>query len=368
MGSRYPLYLARAAALGVLIGPLTAFAGRMDPALSRLVSNPSCLTKAADGTGAAFNAAGNSSCRPDNKAFANLVGELSLAIAPTAMQSARSIGMGGFEVTAEVALTTISQNESYWKDGTRGPIDPATERFSVTNKKPDAILQTWSAKVRKGFPFGLELTGSVGWLAHTSFMVGGADIRWSMLEGFRKGIPAGFPEIGIGTGVRTTTGMDDLQITVMSADAQLSKQLPIAGTAMLMPYAGYQWLYTWGDTNQVDLTPNTDEVSNCGFVGTNSPASPDADKSGFDGQPVCKDGSSNDFNNSTVFSPVRMMRHRVLFGLQSKIQMVKIGIQGSTDLLDVTKANPSKKASDGSALFAKVGRQWTITTELGASF
>ena len=68
------------------------------------------------------------------------------------------------------------------------------------------MLQLYTLKIRKGFPFGLELSGDFGYLAQTSMVFGGADVRISLLEGFRTGIPAIFPEIAVGGSVRTITG------------------------------------------------------------------------------------------------------------------------------------------------------------------
>ena len=55
------------------------------------------------------------------------------------------------------------------------------------------MLQLYQLKIRKGFPFGIELTGSFGYLAQSSLYTIGADVRWSLFEGFRTGQhPAGF--------------------------------------------------------------------------------------------------------------------------------------------------------------------------------
>lgn len=337
----------------------------MDPALARLVSNAGCRVLGSGG-GLYYNPkSGYTPCGRDDAAFAKLVAQYGVAIAPTAMHSARTTGYGGFQLAIEGAYTTIDSKADYWINGTEGPQDPSTKNYSVRNKQPAPVMQLYTFKIRKGFPFGLELTGNFGWLSQTSIYTLGADVRWSLFEGFRTGIPAIFPELSVGGSVRTITGTDQMQLTVAAVDGQISKPIPIAGTVVLTPWIGYQFLRIFGDSGLIDTTPNTDAVTLCGYGGTNTPATPDPTKSGADGQPICNKGSSADFNNTTVFNPVRLNRHRIVAGLQLRVQMVMLGTQFSYDVVDPADAN---KPDTGENLFKDVKRQATIAVDLGAVF
>lgn len=368
---------------GLVALPATAAADTMDPAFNRLVHPLArgCLARGPDGTGAFYNPrSGFSRCVPDNGAFAKLVAQYGFAIAPTAMHSARSTGFGGFEFSVEADYTHIDSGTDYWKLGTQGPQDPTTKRFSIENRSPDSMLQLYSVKIRKGFPFGLELGGQVGYLANTSIVSGGADVRLSLLEGFRAHIPGIFPDLAVGGSVRTITGTEQLQLTVAGFDAQLSKQLPIAGTVQLTPYVGYSWVRIFGDSGLVDFTPNTDALNSCGYAGPNTPGTAGA-KAPYDGQPICKNGSSADFNNTAVFNAVRLTRHRLDFGLQLRVQVVKLGVHLITDLINPEDANqgpdyqisqdPVNDPSGSKGTenkFAGLPKQWTLAFELGAIF
>jgi hypothetical protein len=374
------------ATLGIaatLAAPRTASADTMDPALARLVTDASCRTSGKNG-GLYYNPASKfSPCVADDAAFAKLIGQYGFAIAPNAMHSARTTGYGGFELAVESSFTKIDSDASYWQNGTQGAQDPSTKNFSTINKSPDSLLQVYALKIRKGFPFGLELTGNVGYVAHTNIVTGGADVRFSLLEGFRRGIPAIFPEIAVGGSVRTITGTSEFQLTVAGFDAQVSKPVPIAGTVVLTPYVGYQWIRIFGDSGLIDLTPNTDAVNYCNYQGPNTPSSPDPakvvnGKNIYDGQPVCKGGSggSADFNNNTVFAPVRMTRHRIDFGAQLRFHYVKFGTHFLTDIVDPKDANqgdaymlpdPANKGQKVNE-FEGVKRQWTLAFDLGAVF
>jgi hypothetical protein len=374
-------WLASTTALAATVAlSVPASADSMDPALERFVTDTACQAPGPNGTGKYYNpASGFTRCGIDNLAFAKLVAQYGFAIAPSGMHSARTTGYGGFELALEADYTKIDNGADYWKNGTQGPQDNTTKNFSIRNPSPDPMLQVYNLKIRKGFPFGFELQGDVGSMAHTSIFVVGADVRWSIFEGFRTGIPAIFPEVAVGGAVRTITGTPEMQLTVAGFDAQISKPLPIAGTVVLTPYAGYQWIRIFGDSGLVDLTPNTDAVNLCGYSGNNTPATPDPAKNGaYDGQPVCARGSSADFNNTAVFDPVRLTRHRLNFGLQLRYQMIKVGAHFVTDLVSAKDANQGAAYeekitnADGSTTtvnkFDGVSKQWTLAFDLGAVF
>jgi hypothetical protein len=357
-----------AACVASMVAPRLAAADTMDPALSRLVTDTKCRAVGANG-GVYYNPKSNfTPCGQDDAAFAKLVAQYGAAIAPTAMHSARTTGYGGFELAIEGDFTTIDNSASYWKNGTQGPQDPTTKNFSIRNENPPGMLQLYELKIRKGFPFGFELTGNFGYLAQSSIYTIGADVRWSLFEGFRTGIPAIFPELAVGGSVRTITGTDQFQITVASADGQISKPIPIAGAVVLTPWIGYQFLRIFGDSGLIDLTPNTDAVNACGYKGTQTPYT--TQKGGAaqgqlpDGQPICK-GTSADFNNTVVFNSVRLNRHRIVAGLQLRVQMIKLGGQFSYDVVDLADAN---KPDSGPNLYSDVKRQMTIAIDLGAVF
>jgi hypothetical protein len=364
---------------GAMVAPRPAAADSMDPALARLVTTTNCRVFGKNG-GVFYNpTSGFTPCGTDDAAFAKLMAQYGAAIAPTAMHSARTTGYGGFELAIEAAFTGIDTGNTgtckadgtgcnYWQKGTQGPQNLTNQSFSPVNQSPPGMLQLYALKIRKGFPFGFELTGAFGYLAQSSLYTIGADVRWSLFEGFRTGIPAIFPELAVGGGVRTITGTDQFQLTVASADGEISKPIPIAGAVVLTPWVGYQFLRIFGDSGLIDLTPNTDAVNACGYKGTQTPYT--TQKGGAaqgqiaDGQPICK-GTSADFNNTVVFNSVRLNRHRIVAGLQLRVQMIKLGGQFSYDVVDLADAN---KPDSGPNLYSDVKRQMTIAIDLGAVF
>jgi hypothetical protein len=353
----------------------------MDPALERLVGIPNddgSFTStpgvgadtchpggewANDPTGATVSVA----CSPDHAAFKRLMSQYAFAFAPTAMHSARTTGYGGFHLSLESDYTSISSDKSYWKFGTQGAVDPSSGSSSTRNSSPQSLLQLYSLKFRKSFGFGLEITGIVGFMPKTSIISGGADVRLSLLEGFRTGVGGILPDVAVGGGVRTITGTPQFQLTVASLDAQISKPLPIQDSSVLTPYLGYQYVWIFADSGLVDLTPGTDALRYCNYAGQNVPGNtdPDPNKIPDSGQPVCNGGSPLDFNNNVVFKPARLERHRLIFGLNYRYEMVMLGGQFLIDA--VPPADAQNDEADKKALKDEE-RQYTLSFELGAMF
>jgi len=375
MKSRFALALALGFA--VFGGARVAHADPLDPALERLVSpeTANCRSDAGAYTPVGGVVGGRTApCMPDDVAFKKLINQYGFALAPSAMHSARTTGYGGFNLAIEAMYSTISPGRDYWKRGTQGTRDPNTGQASIRNTSPPDLIQQYSLKLRKGFGFGLEVTGVVGLVPQSSIISGGSDVRLSLLEGFRTGIGGVLPDIAVGGGVRTITGTQEFQLTTMGLDGQISKPFPIAASSVIMPWVGYQYLFIWGDSGLIDLTPATDAIQACNYGGQAVPGNPDDTKTTmgaglgehvYDGGPVCRGGQPFDFNNNTVFHPVRLRRHRVMAGVNYRYEMVMIGGQFMMDLVPPSDAQPNTQ--DKLDLKGE-DKQFAFMFELGAMF
>jgi len=331
----------------------SAWAGDMDPAPERLAS---CATTA---------------CVPNNVAWANMMSELGMAIAPTAFHAARTTGLGGFALSLETSFTHINADATaggvqYWHKGTEGPVDPNSHAFSIENTTPDSILGVYSLKARKGLAYGFEIAGDLGYLANTSLWVGGADLRWAILEGYRTGALGYLPDVSIGAGVRTIGGSPKFFLTTVGLDAQVSKPFAVADSAVLTPYLGVQRVIIFADSSVVDLTPTTDPLNQCGYLGPNLPGNKNAPGnlgSGQlpnDGTPVCKTGNVSDFNNDTTFRKARIHRWRGMLGLNYRFEILYLAAQFAIDMTD--------PGAENGVIGVNGSRQWTTSLEAGVSF
>lgn len=350
-----------------------ARAGGMDPTPERLVLQPGGLPAGQTCQSIAANPelalAGGSlpnalACRPNNLAFRNMIAELGFAIAPTGFYPARTTGLGGFSISFDATYTKIYADDyvrnvdgtqtQYWHQGTRGSIDAATKQYSIVNNSPDSILQVYSIKARKGLPYGFEIGGSLGAIGNTSLWVGGGDVRWSLMEGFRKGALGYLPDVSIGGGVRTLTGTSKLHLTTVGIDVKLSKPITLADSAVISPHIGYQRLIVFGDSMIIDATPNVDPLQQCGYQGPNPET----------GAPTCRNKLSNgadnngDFNNNFTFERVRVHRHRMSLGFSYRYESLYLAHQ---TLFDLTAPNDENAGLSSS-------RQWQLSFEIGAFF
>ncbi|MFO0674436.1 MAG: hypothetical protein U0235_33305 [Polyangiaceae bacterium] len=194
----------------------------------------------------------------------------------------------------------------------------------IENTSPPSIISVY-LKVRKGLLFGFELVGALGTTASSSFRTVGADVRWSLLEGFRTGALGALPDLSVGGGVRTLTGTQKFHLTAVGVDVKISKPIsPSADSASLTPSLGYQRLIIFGDSTIQDFTPNTDALRECGYGG------PDPQT----GTPTCRNKLANasdnnvDFNNYGTFDKVRIHRHRIMAGLHYRYEIlyVRVGV------------------------------------------
>jgi len=341
----------------------------MDPALSRLVADAGCLS-----AGAA------QSCRPDRAAYYKLVNQWGFALSPNPVHEARTTGLSGFDVSVLAAYTGIDSSADYWRRGSQGDQTSSVGGAVPLNSAPDGVLQLYSLEVRKGFGFGIEAAGSVGVMPHASLVSFGADLRVALLEGMRHGALRYLPDTSLGIGLREVTGMGELSIGTLALDARLSHPLVGASGFVLTPWLGYQWVRIEADSAMVDLTPSSNAIGECGYLGPNVPGTPSGTAASgappgvFDGSPVCQSGGGGDFVNSVSFGQAEIQRQRLLLGLTYRQEILKVGAEFLTDLLppDAAQTDDSVAAAlrcdvNGENCRASP-RQWTLVLRLGAAF
>ncbi len=362
------------ASLGVLtveLGAPLALARPMDPALSRLVVDPGCVVEAAP-----------AGCLPDRALYHKLVSQWGFALAPHSVHAARTTGLSGFNVSLLAAFTGIDNSADYWRRGTRG------EGLGSTNLEPAAWLQLYSLEMRKGFGFGIEAAGSIGVMPGTSLVSWGADVRVALLEGMRHGKLRYLPDMSLGVGLREATGLGELALGTLAFDARVSRPLIAPSGFIVTPWLGYQLVRIAADSALVDLTPGTDPLAECGFVGANVPGAPAGVAAGapgsepasaaaspvYDGSPVCQSGTGADFGNTVSFGEAAVLRQRLLLGVMYRHELLQLGAELITDLLRPDAAQTDSAVAAALRCDANGDncqpspRQWTLAVQVGAAF
>lgn len=353
---RLALFLAVLGIVGV--GSTTsAHAQRMDLALSRLTYPSAPGDSYCDntsGTGAVM------ACADDGQ-WRQLITEFTGALIPPMLTPARTRGPRSFYIGLDTSITGISASRDFWHRGTEGQTPGADE-----NRQVDGALAWTRITVRKAFPFGFELGTNIGYLVNTSYWALGAEIRWSILEGWLSHDWV-VPDIAFRGAVQTLVGDQEFNATVAVADVSISNSIVIGDSFELTPITGGQVAWTWADSELVDLTPGTNAFSLCN-PGTATPSAP--------GDPTCGSGPGNvsgmtyngsDYNNNAVFASIRTLRPRAFVGVQARYEAFTLIGMFSGDLIPPTDIG-SNHLTDVHGDPLRIDRQWRIDLGVGLSY
>jgi len=187
-----------------------------------------------------------------NESFRSLMSELGTVLAPNLIVPASTIGFSGFQISADVALTSISNKAQYW-DG--------VEAVSPQNRlaeRPDGHLTTVGVSVRKGIWLpvpSMEIGAGFVHLLESQMIAYQGYAKLALLEGFRK-LP--LPSIAGRVGLSHVTGANDASIDVLGLDLILSKAIGVFGTWNFEPFAGLSQFIIRARSGLFDLTPGCD--------------------------------------------------------------------------------------------------------------
>lgn len=273
--------LARALALAALLAPAAAAADANDLVLGRLT-----------------NRVGDT-LHPQNAELRSLASQLGVALAPHLLTPADTLGFGGFQLTVDYAATTIDADAAYWR-ARRGSPDPEGDDGVAHGK---GTLGTIGFFVRKGMWFpvpSFELGAGAVHLVDSRIWTGQLYAKLALHEGY-AGLP--LPSLAVRGGVSRMMEQRELDLTVVSLDAAISKHVGIGGTWRFDPFAGWNVLVIVPRSEVIDPTPNIDPLD-----------------------PMTAD----DRDNSFVFSDQdNILRHRFFFGAKLQYYVFQLTLEAS---------------------------------------
>ncbi|MGE0546004.1 MAG: hypothetical protein AB7O24_25670 [Kofleriaceae bacterium] len=271
--------VAGAALALVLALPGSAAADKNDLVLNRLA------TRVTDGV------------VPQSHEFRALASQLGVALAPHLMTPADTLGFGGFQFTFDYSTTTIDSSASYWKALASSP-DPEGD---ATGSHGSSMLSTLGFFVRKGMWFPMpsfELGAGAVHVLDSEMWTGQFYAKLALHEGYHQ-LP--IPSIAARAAVSRLMTQRELDLTVVSVDATVSKHVGIGGTWRLDPFAGWNVLAIIPRSEVIDATPEID------------PLTP---------------GNQDDLNMNFVFSDQDLIyRHRLFFGAKLQYYVVQLTIE-----------------------------------------
>jgi hypothetical protein len=209
--------------------------------------------------------------------YKSLMSELGVVMAPRALTPADTLGYSGFQLGFETSFTQISNTADFWQKG--------------VEKVSSGFLPTISVMARKGIwlPLpGFEIGAGATKLIDSNLYAVQAYAKLALHEGFHDWA---IPSLAVRGAVSHLLGTSQVDLTVISVDATVSKSFGIAGTVTLDPYVGAGALLGIVRGQVIDTTPGVDAFA--------------------DG------AASNDINANTTFpDPATVVRWRLYAGFR----------------------------------------------------
>lgn len=239
---------------------------------------------------------------PQNRELRALASQLGVVLAPNLASPADTLGYGGFQLTADYSTTQIDSAASYWRAAEGSPDPGGTGAMDHTS----GYLSTVGLFARKGMWLPLpsmELGGGVVHLVDSSMWAAQLFAKLALQEGYHD-LP--LPSLALRGGVSRLMTQRELDLTVVSLDASLSKHIGIGGTWNLNPYAGYNLLIIIPRSEVVDPTPNVDPLD---------------------------EGNANDRALNFVFKDQDpILRQRIFLGAKARFGAATITVEGQLAL------------------------------------
>jgi hypothetical protein len=279
--------------------------------------------------------------------YRSLMSELGVAIAPRLMTPADTLGYAGFQFSAELGVTKISNNKNFW-DGTA-----AVTPGSTLASRPDGYLTTVGGFVRKGL-----------WLPLPAFEFGAGALsilgsRMYALQGYAKmALQEGFhgwwlPSFAVRGSASQLLGTSDVDLIVYGVDLLASKAFAIGGTARIEPFFGWSMLFIDARSGVIDATPTCDAFASHATAATSAAPS---------GCSAVSNGTWDDLNANFTFPKQDAITRQRWFG-GFKLRLSVLFVAGQ---LEIVPAGTSRDNKSGAA--DRSNTQQTYSLSAGFDF
>ncbi|HVU51662.1 MAG TPA: hypothetical protein VHL80_13295 [Polyangia bacterium] len=284
--------------------------------------------------------------------FRSLMSELGVVIAPRLQTPADTLGYAGFQFSAELGVTKINSDRSYWNGV--ASVDPTNPNAG----RPSSYLTTVGGFVRKGMWFPLPAfefgAGALSILGSNMYVLQGY-AKLALQEGFHGWW---LPSFAVRGSASQLLGTDQVDLNVYGLDVLISKAFGLAGTSRLEPFLGWNVLWIDAQSGVIDATPSCDA-----FAAHQAMATTDPDKTPKGCQPA-QTGTWNDTLANFTF-PQQSVITRYRWSGGFKLKMSVLFLVGEYDFIQAGKSRDSKQPEavrDGS------GSQQSFSLSAGFDF
>lgn len=189
--------------------------------------------------------------------YRSLLSELSTVLAVPVLHPADTVGFTGYHFSFDTTVTTISRDAEYWS----GVANNGDRVGAGVRHVSGSALPVFSVMLRKGMwlpipPLpSVELGVGASNLLYSGIFGLNGYLKLALHEGYHfKWMPS-FALRGAATRV---AGASQVDLTVLSADAMVSKAFGIAGTFTLQPYLGGGVQFSIVRSQVIDTAPTED--------------------------------------------------------------------------------------------------------------
>jgi hypothetical protein len=192
---------------------------------------------------------------PQNAELRSLASQLGVVLAPHLLTPADTLGFGGFQLTVDLATTTIDSDAPYWRVR-QGETDPGG-----TSANAPGMMRTIGMFARKGMWFpvpSFEIGIGAVHLVDSRIWTGQLYTKFALVEGYHD-LP--LPSVAVRGAVSRMMAQRELDLTVASLDVTASKHLGIGGTWRFDPFVGWNLLMIIPRSEVIDPTPHIDSLN-----------------------------------------------------------------------------------------------------------
>ena len=228
-------------ALGIMALTMVtpSFAFDHDPALQRLCDRSGNVPESPCGLNP----------QPDNAAFSGITREYALALAPTLLAPAETMGINGFQFDLQFSVTSINAAKDYWQLG-------------IEDETPPDVFVVSRIGVRKGLPGSFEIGMSTSYLIESELWMVGTMLKWGLHEGMAS-VPV---DLAVRATYSKMVGSPQLDISMVGMDVVLSKSFGVAGVVNISPYVAYSPVWSTAGSQVLDATPGAIDSPTGDFV------------------------------------------------------------------------------------------------------
>jgi hypothetical protein len=177
--------------------------------------------------------------------FKNFVKEFGTALLFNPMAPAEPLGITGFDVSVEMVVTDINDQEQYWQK-------------LIDDNDPYSFLAVPRLHIQKGLPFNIDVGAMYLAVPNSNIKLWGIEAKYAILEGSMV-----TPAVSVRASYSQLLGVDDVDLNTQSLDLLVSK-----GFLMFTPYGGVSMIRVNGSENSEIVTlGDVNETSYRGLLG-----------------------------------------------------------------------------------------------------